>query len=451
MKNADRFAQQSLGIPLSDLIDRAAESLRGAVLEKEPHRKVVILCGKGNNGADGLALAEKLRKDGISVVPVRIPEDADLPQLRTTLLTTDIVVDCVFGTGFHGEIEKRTRSVFAEIRGKYTISADVPSGVECDTGRTAVGAVYADETVVMAGYKPFCFLYPAKQNAGTIRLSSDVLPREALESVRPTLFALEDDVLDRIPPRDENANKGTFGKVRLVCGSSRTPGAAVLCTEGALHSGVGLVRIAAPRSLRHLLAAHFAEPIFTARFDRVSVSAQVIGCGLGRATGSCLRFYANQEIPTVLDADALTYLSRHENILKQIKAPRILTPHPLEMARLTQKTVEDVERNRIPIARDYAVKHRSILVLKGHHTLIATPDGVVYINTTGNIGLAKGGSGDVLAGMIGGLLARGLDAETAALAGVYAHGKAADDLAQITSFSGILPSQIPAAAAKYLK
>lgn len=451
MQKADRFAQTSLGTPLSALIDRAAEALRRAVLSKEPHRTVLILCGKGNNGADGFALAEKLKNDGISALAIRIPEEADPEQLRKKISTTDLVVDCVFGTGFHGEIEGKTRLIFEAIRGTYTISADVPSGVECDTGRVAEGAVCANETVVLAAYKPFCFLYPAKRNAGILRLATDVLPQSALDALTPTLFALEEDVLDRIPCRDENANKGTFGKVRLVCGSSRTPGAAILCTKGALQSGVGLVRLAIPHSSRHLLAAHAAEAVFTTRFDRTPASAQVIGCGLGHITGACLRFYAKQNIPTVLDADALSYLALHRNILNQSNAPRILTPHPLEMARLTRQTVEEVERNRIEIARDYVKKNPCILVLKGHHTLIAMPDETVYINTTGNIGLAKGGSGDVLAGMIGGLLARGLDAMTATLVGVYVHGKAADDLAKTTSLSGILPSQIPAAAAKYLK
>ena len=225
----------------------------------------------------------------------------------------------------------------------------------------------------------------------------------------------------------------------------------MLAVSGALHSGAGLVTVSAPFFVKDVVRRYFPEPIYEHRFSFSSVSSAVIGCGLGKITGPALRFYQEQNIHLVLDADALTYLSKHLNLLEKSEIRYVLTPHPLEMSRLTSLSVDQIEKNRVNVARKFAMKYKVILVLKGHHTLTALPNGNVYFNTTGNAGLAKGGSGDVLSGLIGGLIARGLSPETAALVGVYAHGKAADKITSQTSQSFLLPSDLAKTASLFLK
>ena len=253
-----------------------------------------------------------------------------------------------------------------------------------------------------------------------------------------------------IKKRSENSHKGTFGALQFYCGSKHMTGAPFLAITGALHCGVGLVYVSAKRSLRKILQTRLSEPVFCKMKISKRATAFVVGCGSAKKAKRVKKLL-KQTKPTVIDADAINYLSKHKKKLLKKKCDVILTPHEMEMSRLTGKDVAFISQNRELCAVQAAKEFDATVVLKGHETVIATPDGKVYINTTGNSGLAKGGSGDVLAGMTGAFLAQGYTPENAAVIAVWLHGKAADELAEEISMHGILPSMIPLQAAKILK
>ncbi|PWM47476.1 MAG: NAD(P)H-hydrate dehydratase [Clostridiales bacterium] len=252
--------------------------------------------------------------------------------------------------------------------------------------------------------------------------------------------------LTLIRPRQQNSHKGTFGSVELFCGSRKMTGAAVLCAKAALRSGVGLVYMPLPYAVRKIIQHHLCEPVFNKAKNPTAI---VVGCGLTVRRAKILKKLKKMNLPIVVDADAVTYLSRHMNILEQGGNEKlVLTPHPLEFARLLSggtkgdisTFVPKTEEDRKSTARDFAVKYGLTLVLKGHRTIVATKDGETYVNSTGNSGLAKGGSGDVLAGLLGGLLAQGYSAHDAAILAVWLHGKASENIG--LSQSAVLPSDI---------
>ena len=253
-----------------------------------------------------------------------------------------------------------------------------------------------------------------------------------------------------IKKRPQDSHKGTFGALQFFCGSTNMTGAPFLAITGALRCGVGLVYVSAKGSLRKVLQTRLAEPVFYGHSLSERATAFVVGCGSANNAKAAKKLL-KQEKPTVIDADAINWLSKNKELLKTKKCPTILTPHAMEMSRLTGKSVDFINKNRELVASEAAKEFGSFVVLKGHETVIATPDGNIYINTTGNSGLSKGGSGDVLAGMIGAFLAQGYSPESAAVIAVWLHGKAADELSQEISEHGLLPSEIPLQAAKILK
>ncbi|MGN0989475.1 MAG: NAD(P)H-hydrate dehydratase [Eubacteriales bacterium] len=261
-----------------------------------------------------------------------------------------------------------------------------------------------------------------------------------------------DTVKNIIKPRKQDTHKGSYGALKLICGSRNMTGAAALASEAALRTGVGLLYVSTDAYVRRILQTKLTEPVFC---DIKTVTgketAVLVGCGLSMRRALLVKYAISLGLPTVIDADALTYLGAHGNILQRAKSPLILTPHPAEMSRLCGLSVAQIQADRVGTARKYAVENCVTLVLKGHKTVVALPDGRVYVNTTGNAGLAKGGSGDVLAGIIASLLAQGYTAEESAVAGVWLHGKAADVLKDEISEYGLLASDIPTQVAKLLK
>ena len=259
----------------------------------------------------------------------------------------------------------------------------------------------------------------------------------------------EDTVRAIIKKRPEVSHKGTFGTLQLFCGSKNMPGAPYLAASGALRCGVGLLYISATGKLKRILQSRLAESVFCGMKISPRATAFVVGCGSGD-NAKYVKKILSQPKPAVIDADAITWLSKHKKHLFKKRCAAVLTPHEAEMSRLTGRDISFISKNRELCASDAAKEFNSVVVLKGHETVIAFPSGETLVNTTGNSGLAKGGSGDVLAGMIGSFLAQGYSPEDSASLAVWLHGKAADELAADISKHGFLPSEIPYAAAKIL-
>ncbi len=474
MRNADGYCEQKLNIPTLTLMSKAALALtKHCTKLAAPPAEVLFLCGKGNNGGDGFAAARILKEMGYSVTVAllcgrefspdaavmfrTVPPSLVIEQKEEILSSardSDLIVDCVYGTGFKGELPTHVKEIFDGIGNKATVACDVPSGVSCDDGKVCDGALRAKVTVTLAAYKPCFFLYPGKNFCGKVVLCDIGIPKEALAQ-SPGIELIDGESVKRlIHPRPENSHKGTFGTLLSVCGSKNMTGAAYLSALGALRCGVGLLTLALPRQVIPVLQSKLAEPVFVERKGTVKATAVLAGCGMGKDK-KALQFAFNQRKSILLDADAINLIADNPGLLDTFLrenpgAEVILTPHPAEFARLLQTSVGRVESDRLGSIKKCLDKWPVTVVLKGHHTIIADRDRA-FINLNGNTGLSKGGSGDVLAGMIASFLAQGYSARDAAICGVYLHGAAADRLKQDLSEHGILPSDLPLTVAKLLK
>ena len=423
-------------------------------------KKTVILCGNGNNGGDGFVVARRLADwsgDILAVLMNGEPKTGDALQmyqkaretgrvrfanypgegLEKELQEADLIVDGIYGIGFHGCVKDEYLPVVRWVNQSKAkvVSLDLPSGISCDSG--AVEGEVPEKV-----YKESAF---------------------AAETTGP--WALE----RILAPRKQNTNKGSYGSLLSLCGSRGMAGAAVMSAQAASRSGVGLIDLALPESIYPIAAGAVKEAVFTLlpeeggqislpkaevllsqRLER-KTTACLIGCGLGTsgAAQSLVEFLlAHSRAPMVIDADGLNAVAAKPEMLRKAQAPLVLTPHPGEMARLLKTTVQDVQCHRLEYAKQFAMEHRAVMVLKGNKTVVACPDGRLFINTTGNPGMAKAGSGDVLAGIIGSFLAQGLSPEQAAIGGVYLHGLAGDrcagSLSQIGMTAPDLVNELPA-------
>lgn len=442
----------------------------------------MIFCGRGNNGGDGFVVARKLFEHDANVLIVMVggmPRSeqaasmynsaelmgipiASYEQNRERIFEimgeADIIVDAIYGTGFHDSLNLPVRDLCAAINAAIAaiVSLDVPSGVNADTGAADPDAIRADFCIAFDSYKPLHIHSNAASFCGIIELVDIGIPPEAHEGIvsvyrdldTPSVFAL-------LPERNPMAHKGDHGKVLAICGSARYRGAAALAAMGALRCGAGLVTLAACETVCQAVAAHLLEPVYLPLAENCppetltpaihDATAILFGCGLG-TDGNIIPLLTHvlqeAQAPVIIDADGINALSRNIHILQEAKPPVILTPHPGEMARLTALPVAEIQGDRIGTAHRFAREFGVIVVLKGHETVIATPDGEAMINHTGNAGLAKGGSGDILAGMIAAFAAQGLALKDAAACAVHLHGLAADRTAQRRSQYGMLPSEL---------
>ncbi len=448
---------------------------------------VVILCGKGNNAGDGYELARLMLKDGVNVlcaavfnVPPTVEPAytcykayvdeggtviSDLRKITQKLCAASVIADAVFGIGFRSSIEKDSElySLLDEANRSraFRVALDVPSGVHSDDGSVGSIAFVADLTVTVTAPKIGMFSYPARLYCGTVITADIGISPRLLEKYKAENlgFVPDDDYITRtLPERSEVCNKGDFGKLLCLCGSTHMTGAAVLSVGAALRTGAGLVTLASEAKVLDCVRLAYPEPIYkTIAWENAKTledlcdnlpvyTAILAGCGLDRSperVGLLERIIKNTDAQLVLDADGINMIASHIEWLREAKKTPILTPHPGEFARLTGLEVEYINDNRIKCAVEFAAKHACILVLKGAGTIVAAPNGRFAVNRTGNAGLAKGGSGDVLAGLIAGLAAQpAVDAFDAAVCGVYLHGKAADVLKSRSSAYGLLPSEI---------
>ena len=377
----------------------------------------------------------------------------------------DAVVDAVFGTGFHGEADDTLREI-AEIvaqKEKKVFAVDVPSGAEADTAAVNGAVLRADVTIAIAAKKPIHILKPNWDVCGeTVLIDIGILPEELEQAAeKPTTVWTDDDIKSTLPARPAVSNKGTFGHALCICGSRRMTGACVLSVMGALRSGAGLVTAAFPEDAYAAIAPQLTEPLLcplpansegTATADAMrqlrplmrKASAILIGCGLGLNNDTLAltrTVLLEATCPVILDADGINALAPHIDELKRVRAPLVLTPHPGEMQRMTGRPIAKILEDPKAAAAKLASDLGCTVLLKGANTVI-TDGSRAVINCTGNSGLARGGSGDLLAGILTGLCAQGTAPFEAACAAAYLHGKAADLTAEATSARGMLPSDV---------
>ncbi len=492
MKKIDQVCVDR-GIPVSILMENAgkavAEAVRGYLGDIED-ASILCLIGGGNNGGDGLVAARYLHEWGAEVnvalcwhraaadanlklvrergIPtVDAAADGSLEHVLPFLSRTTCVIDGLLGTGNSRPLDylykQVLEAVIAERDGRdlAVIAIDMPSGMDADTGACDVACPAVDLTVTLGFPKPGLFGIPGAAHAGELMVADIGIPEDLAEA--STLELMTDDwAAELLPARPIDANKGTFGKLLVVAGSVNYTGAAILVSAGALRSGAGLVTLATAASLHPVIAGALPEvthlPLAEGEPGHVGVDAAtevgsargtydavVAGCGLGQDPGTVkfIRTVARQKttLPLVLDADALNALSGQKTWWRGLP-DCVLTPHPGEMARLSDLTVAQIQADRLTAARTGAAKWRKTVVLKGAHTVIAAADGRAMVSPFATAALATAGTGDVLAGIIGGLLAQRLPAFEAACLGVYLHGATAARLASENGDTGMLASDL---------
>jgi len=496
MQALDRYTIEEVGVPAEVLMENAGRGVADIVLERfgeEAARGTLVFCGPGNNGGDGLVVARHLYQRGLPVrvvlmaseekyraeagINLRVARYAGIPMLSAlteetvTGLSTEIrsaglIVDALFGTGLSRPLSGRFALAVKLINesGLPVVAVDMPSGLSADTGRPLGVAVRATLTATMALPKVGQVIHPGKTYVGELRVVDIGMPRRVMEEKAPLREYLDRSwAVSVLKARPPDTHKGTYGHVLILAGSRGKTGAAVLAALGALRGGAGLVTLASAKSLQALFAGYIPE-ILTAGLEPETPKAELApetaetilelasrmkavvlgpGFGLSKEARSLLRRLAVElPVPTVLDADALTALAGDLALLKQSRGPRIITPHPGEMARLLGKPKDEIQADRLEAARGAARDSGAVVVLKGAATVVASPGGREAINATGNPGMAQGGMGDVLSGLIGALLAQGYGLFEAACLGVYLHGASGDDLARHLGPYGFTASEL---------
>ncbi len=492
IRYADSLAVSKYGISELTLMKNAAKSCYGSIISHVKHKeKIVILCGKGNNGGDGYEIARLMHTMMYNVCVINVFDcepttdtaksvfddckkcgvqicSSDLAE--AILQDADIIIDALFGVGFYGCIEKGSSLglLLDKCNGSEAlrIAIDTPSGINSSDGRVEGIAFNAHHTYTMAFIKTGMLSYPARQYCGEIHTQSIGYPKELCQEIPKDALIVDDDFLkDNIPKRKADSHKGSYGRLLMFCGSPYMTGAAILAAKAALRSGVGLVNIARDKDTLTVLQNHLIEPVFSCLSDNLQpciteiselckkATAIVAGCGMGtdeRDKQILFSIIKSAQCPTIIDADGINCLCGNTHILKEAHSPCIITPHPLEFARLYGKSTQEIQQNRIGFAKQFAKDFGCIVVLKGASTVIADQSGHLCINTSGNAGLSKGGSGDVLAGLISSLAAQGINPFYASALAVYLHGKAGDSLKKKISEYGYLPSDLPLEIAKLL-
>lgn len=474
----DSFTISNEPISSIQLMERASEAFASWISENcKNHKKIAVFCGTGNNGGDGLAIARILYMKGFDVdifvknFKGKFSDEASVNLKRLRDLSgisvrefkeadqynfdhKTIIVDALFGTGLSRPLE----GIYKELVGVLNeencikISVDIPSGLPADTIFEENMVIFkADYTLSFQSWKK-SFLHPETgQYAGKviildIGLHTDYIDSEAVEN-----FIIDEKLIDRIfKPRQEFSHKGTYGKVTIAGGSYGKIGAAVLATKSALKTGAGLTFTLAPECGYEILQISCPEAMFIESGTRFidhfkSENDTVFGIGPGLGTEgetekALLAFLKDYHNPLVLDADALNIISKDNKNLKLIPEKSVITPHPKEFERLFGSTENSFER--LKLAREKAAEFNIYMVLKDHHTQIISPEGNVFYNITGNAGLAKGGSGDILTGILTSLLAQGYSEENACILGVWLHGRAADLAAEKYSKEAMLPTDV---------
>ncbi|OGL50605.1 MAG: hypothetical protein A3H37_02035 [Candidatus Schekmanbacteria bacterium RIFCSPLOWO2_02_FULL_38_14] len=484
MREIDRKAIEGWGIPGVILMENAGLSVLSCIEEYFGDLRglrVTIVAGKGNNGGDGCVVARHIKnsggeplivllaerknikgdarinlktaiKGGIDVIEVSGKERFSL-KVKRIIEDSDIIVDAIFGTGLSEGVKGFYGDVIEYINGLEipVVSIDLPSGISSDTGEIIGPSIAADLTVALCLPKISLVSYPAARFAGVVEIGDIGIPVKIIDESRIKTFLIEEEeIAGLLKPRRENAHKGDFGHVLVIAGSTGKTGAATMTSEAALKSGAGLATLAIPESLNPIVEMKLTEvmslPVpetsektFSKKAEKIMLefsrgkTVAVIGPGISTNTETCevvRSLIKKLDVPVVLDADGINALQGDAKILKSAKKDVVITPHPGEMGRLCGLSAKEVQKNRIEVARDFARANRVYVVLKGKNTVVSGPDGTVFVNLTGNPGMASGGAGDVLTGMIAGFISQGFSPIDAAKAGVYLHGLSGDIMAE---------------------
>lgn len=471
---------ERLGVSKKQLMENAGKKLAEIIDSRcdNTEKKIVFLVGTGNNGGDCSVAAENLLDMGYKNIGIvlaygmpktelskemynRVSGRVNIPEdYRSCISEADVIADGVFGTGFHGELDKEIADIFALNKNAYRIAVDVSSGGNSRTGTVSEGTFQADETVTFGFIKSGMAQYPLRDLCGKITVADIGIPEKALdllEKNRKYFLIGREDFPDFPPERKSTSHKGTFGKVLIIAGSNSMRGAAYFAVSGALRSGAGLVQLATVGKCIDTVSMLAPEATFIEmshdngymRFepDKINLknyNAVVIGCGMGVTpeTTELTKFVVeNSEVPVIIDADGINCLVSDIDILLKKKTDIILTPHVGEMARLLKCTTSEISANRFSYAESFAEKYGVIVVLKGAGTVIADKKRVA-VNPTGNAGMSRGGSGDILAGMIGAIAGQGYSAFKSACIGTYLHGLAGDIAAEKLTQEAMLPRDI---------
>ena len=495
MNQIDRTTISRVGIPGIVLMENAAlrvvEEAVG-IMGDPSGKDVVVFAGKGNNGGDAFAVARHLDNKGskvsvyvlaekgeisgdaatnlavlgnMGVKVVELLKDSQLDQVRKETEAADLVVDGIFGTGLRGGVKGIPAMVIKLVNdsGRPVLSIDIPSGVSGETGKVLGICVEADVTVTFGLPKIGLAVHPGCDFAGRLVVADIGIPPAVIEELGIKANVTDEEyVLKRIPLRRKESNKGDYGKILIITGSTGMTGAGCLAGKAALRTGAGLVYLGVPAGLANVYDASLTEAVTlplednghgclsaecAARILEKMGSMSAVAVGPGLTAGEDIfriveKIVEKSEVPLILDADALNALSRDVSILGKLKTRCVITPHPGEFSRLTGLEIRDIRDNRIEAAREFSGKWNVTTVLKGSRTVVATPDGDIYVNTTGNSGMATAGSGDVLTGIIAGLAAQGVELPGAAVTGVYLHGLAGDEAARIKGEHGLIAGDI---------
>ncbi len=474
MRAIDRASSERYGVPSLTLMENAGTAVAAFVLsDYAGARRVGVVCGKGNNGGDGFVAARKLLEAGKEVrllllcEPGELKDDAEAmfrklalkPVLARTseefkseaaqgVFDCDLLLDALLGTGFRPPVTGLYAEViehFAHARAPV-VAVDIPSGLDADamTGAPAGPVVPASATVTFTAPRPAHVFSPAVN--GIVMVAPIGSPEEAIQSELNLELITPHDIAEMVAPRPRDSNKGMYGHVLVIGGSLGKAGAAAMAGMAALRAGAGLATVATAQSVLPTVAGYapelMTEPLPETEAGTISLRAReygrlegmingktvlAIGPGISRQTetSELVRMLVKgSQLPIVLDADGLNaFEGRAQELTGR---PLVITPHPGEMARLTQLSVKQIQENRLKVARDFATRHGITTVLKGNRTLVAQADGKVWVNPTGNPGMASGGMGDILTGLVAGMLAQAKNATTAVLAAVYLHGLAGD-------------------------
>ncbi|NLB18840.1 MAG: NAD(P)H-hydrate dehydratase [Syntrophomonadaceae bacterium] len=504
MRGIDQRAIQEYGISSLILMENAGVrvvEVANTFLENKSNPLVAVVAGKGNNGGDGLVVARHLINSGARVeifvsgnlqemtpdcqvnyeilMKMRasiylLPAEEAISQLTISALAADLIIDAMYGISFHGRLGEDDARIVSILNrsGKPIVAIDIPSGVEADSGKVFGEAIRAAWTVTLALPKMGILVEPGRSHAGRVTVADISIPSILMsDPVLKQNLLTEEMVTGFFPPRPHESHKGTFGHTIVVGGSVGMTGAVALASAAALSVGAGLVTAAVPESLAPIVEGALVEvmtiplpenryksiaeeslPVIETLLERASVCA--IGPGLSRyaEAGAIVRFILERSgVPIVIDADGLNALCEDNSILSKRQVPIVLTPHPGEMARLLGKTVEYVQSNRLKVAREAAMEWGVTIVLKGANTVVAEPGGELYLNITGNPGMATAGSGDVLTGVISGLISQGLRPNVAASIGVYIHGKAGNLVKERNGERGLVAGDMIRALTEVIK
>ena len=502
MRQIDQDTIEGIGIPGIVLMETAGSAIVRSIERHYPTcQRIGIFAGKGNNGGDGIVIARQLSHLGRDVhlflvspqesftgeahINLQIATNLGLPieelltgarfygtgTVPTTLASCELLVDAIFGTGLRGTVRSPIATVINAINSLSIpiLSVDLPSGLDADTGHPLGTCVQADRTVTIGLPKRGLLMHPGAELTGKLEVVDIGFPEQVVDAQDIKVnWTTATQASQWVSPRPAASHKGSYGRVLVVAGSTGMTGAAALASEAALRAGAGLVTLATPKHLNPILEGLLPEVMTlplsetdTGSLAASSISAILefaektksvlaIGPGLSQHPETVSLVHQlvreNREqglgLRTVIDADGLNALAQDREIIPLLDRETVLTPHPGEMARLTNTSVPTLEKDRISTTQQFASEHGLTLVFKGAPTVSADANGEVWINSTGNPGMATGGMGDVLTGVIAGLMAQGIPSKNAAALGVYLHGLAGDIAAETLGMHGLMASDV---------